>query len=240
MHQDSEAVEDARVIERVRARGWTYIEQFGDEEDLLRLAVGFGEIIDPGVGMSPGMHDGRIYRVAVRRGGEGVQDVHGNTIISTTGRTFGFHTDGYNRTSPPRFVFLLRTDAGPGGPESFVAHVDDAAPHLPRESIATLASARFPSAHGPIALMVQGVFDRPSIQMNPTEIAQWEGREGNPLLGEAEHLAISQLLQHLEHAAARFTIEPGGCLVLDNWRTCHGRSAMEPDNLRALARVWVG
>ena len=88
--------------ELLRDDAVAYVENVGSEDHLLALAEQLGEVIEPGVAMPSGAHDGRVYSVEVRNQGRGVDDQHGNVILSSTNQPFPAHTDGYNRSEPPR------------------------------------------------------------------------------------------------------------------------------------------
>jgi alpha-ketoglutarate-dependent taurine dioxygenase len=189
--------------------------------------------------MGPQLHDGRVYEVAVREAGKGLTDQHGNTIVSTTAHSFELHTDGYNRPEPPRFVFLLRTDGGVGGPASFVSRSDQAIARLNASTRDALTRAEYPSAAGPIPLLDVPAPSLHRLRFNGTEIEQWSGRGPNPDLGDQQRETLHALAHELRSVRATFTIAPGDCLVLDNWRVCHGRASMSRSSKRVLSRVWV-
>jgi alpha-ketoglutarate-dependent taurine dioxygenase len=220
--------------------GALYVTGVGQEDDLLGLAAALGEIVTPGVGMGAGMHDGKLYSVKVRDGGRGRVDEHGHVILSTTHREFPLHTDAYNRAQPPRFVLLLRSDDGPDDTPSHVSDAVTALADAPDDLLQVLSEPLFPSALGPLRLLERTATGSSRLRFNEEETARWGEREDvNPPLEPRARQALAALGERLRAARDTFTIAPHDCLVLDNWRSCHGRSAMTPGSTRVLQRAWV-
>jgi Taurine catabolism dioxygenase TauD, TfdA family len=223
------------------ADGVLYVEGVEREDDLLVIAAELGQTIAPGVGMSAGMHDGKLYSVKVRDEGRGLRDEHGHVILSTTYRAFPLHTDAFNRPQPPRYVLLLRTDEGPD--DVTPSHVSDARLALagvPGDLAHMLLQPSFPSALGLVPLMQTAPRGASRLRFNREEILRWsERREVNPPMDDRAREAVDQLGDRLVAVQETFTIAPHDCLVLDNWRVCHGRGAMTPTSTRVLQRAWV-
>jgi alpha-ketoglutarate-dependent taurine dioxygenase len=79
-----------------------------------------------------------------------------------------------------------------------------------------------------------------ALRVNAHEIEQWQGRAGNPSLDRHDQTVLAHLLAALEEVREEFVIRPDDCLIVDNARMVHGRSAVEPHGGRILQRVWVG
>jgi alpha-ketoglutarate-dependent taurine dioxygenase len=220
--------------------GFVYLTGVGTESRLLELAGGFGTVIAPGswTGRAAGLHDGRVYSVEVRRGGAGVPDQHGNAVISSTNRAFALHTDGYDRPEPPRHVLLLRADDGPDDTVSYVSDAHAALRELDADARAVLARRAFPSSAGPLAVL-EPLDGGVRLRFNKTEIDRWAKSDAQTPLDEELRHAAARLDELLHEHRRSLTIAPSDCLLLDNWRVCHGRSAMPADSRRVLKRVWV-
>jgi hypothetical protein len=220
--------------------GYALIDGLRDTESMVNFLRRFGPIIPPGVAMGHGLHNQITYEVRVRNEGQGVNDEFGNPIISTTSRSFVFHTDGYNSTIPPRYVGLFRTDDSDELPLSSVAdstQLDGVDEGLWDE----LFDARFPSAIGLVPILENiGPFRR--IRFNPVEIRRWSNRiAGLEAQDISEIIAmIDRLSDALSGLAENFVVGQHDCEVLDNWRVCHGRSELQPGSERVVQRVWVG
>ena len=229
--------EDRASLER---DGLLYVEGVTGEAELLALAEQLGEITAPGVWKSGSLYDGRIYSVEVRKGGRGEVDDHGNVIVSSTNQSFALHTDGYSHVEPPRYVLLLRTDQSSDTTLSYVSDSRDALGALDSEVVATLATPAFPSALGPLSLVEPHVGSRGRLRFNGNEVDRWAGEPNkNPPMDARAREAVAELTRSLSDHRQEFTIGSTDCLVIDNWRVCHGRSSMAADSGRVLKRVWV-
>jgi alpha-ketoglutarate-dependent taurine dioxygenase len=217
--------------------GVVYLSNVDDEVRLLEIATSLGACVEPGVGMPAGIHDGRVYSVRTRGDGNGEVDRHGNLILSTTHLEFPLHTDAFNRGKPPHYVLLLRTDSSSSQTVSQVSDAWAALDELPEETIRNLSTEPYPSAEGgrPLLEPIGGVR---RVRFNRREIENWAAQSDLDLpRAAAEALeAFGDALVARQHS---FVIEPGDCLLLDNWRFCHGRSQMAADSERVLRRVWV-
>jgi alpha-ketoglutarate-dependent taurine dioxygenase len=219
--------------------GVLYLEGVRGERELLALAEQLGEITAPGVWKSGSLYDGRIYSVEVRRGGRGEVDDHGNVIVSSTNQAFSLHTDGYSHVEPPRYVLLLRTDQSSDTTLSYTSDARDTLGALDPEVVATLATPVFPSALGPLRLFEPDAGPSGRLRFNGNEVDRWEGEDSNPPMGDRAREAVEVLSQSLSDHRREFPIAPTDCLIVDNWRVCHGRSAIAADSSRILKRVWV-
>jgi alpha-ketoglutarate-dependent taurine dioxygenase len=219
----------------LRTQGAALLEGVTDDNLLLGIAEDLGAVIEPGVGMERGAHDGRIYSVEARDGA-GQRDRHGNLILSTTTAKFPLHTDGYNRADPPRYVLLMRADRSNDQTESFTCDAFAAIGDLPRDTVEVLKRPFFPSARGSVALIDRSNgTDR--LRFNRHEIDNWSAHNG--VLEKYAARAVDALEGALIRQQKSFRIEYGQCLVLDNWRFCHGRTTIAAGSKRVLRRVWV-
>jgi alpha-ketoglutarate-dependent taurine dioxygenase len=220
--------------------GVLYLEGVADEERLLAIAGELGEVVAPGFAMGPEMHDGKVYSIKVRDGGRGVQDQHGHVMLSTTPHAFSLHTDGFNLPEPPRYVLLLRADDSSDETPSHVSDSRRALHGVDDELVRTLSEPLFPSADGPRRLIEPTATGTVRFRFNQEAIESWSQREDvNAPIHARASAAAAQLGDRLLAARESFPIAPHDCLVLDNWRVCHGRGAMAPDSERVLQRAWV-
>jgi alpha-ketoglutarate-dependent taurine dioxygenase len=197
--------------------GAVYVEGLGDDQNLLSFAEQFGELVPPVVDMPANELDPRIYEVGVRNEGAGVRDRQGNVPISTTNQEFPLHTDGFNRSMPPRYVFLLRIDDGDDATPTYVSDAASALENLPADARERVRETVLSSAG-----------DQPVIRFNRQKMDDTPAGD-----------ALDQLSEALRDRREAVVIQPGDCLVVANWRVCHGRSEMPPASSRILHRVWV-
>lgn len=215
--------------------GYVYIDRLRTVDRLARLGRMLGVIVPAGVGMAPDAFANDAYEVRVRDGGAGALDEFGNTIISTTAQAFAFHTDGYNRDPPPRYVLLLRTDGSDELPESFFADTRVILQNPSHESLVErLCQPCYPSATGGQSI----VFNRTAgfVRFNPLEIDRWavdtcgDSSWQEPVQSFGALLGETRVVDYLR---------PGDAVLLDNWRACHGRSELRAASERTVLRMWV-
>jgi hypothetical protein len=226
----------AALDESIRQAGYVIVDGLSETARVLDLLAHLGPVVPPGVAMGPGMHNDKVYEVRVRNDGCGVADNHGNRIISTTPAEFALHTDGYNSSAPPRYVALFRTDSSAEAPVSSLA--DSYRLDLTRWR--QLTEVRFPSAGGPVPIIEATVPQR--IRFNPVETKRWAALSA--VLPPHERAWIARTVDALSDAlsglAETFVLRRHDCLVLDNWRMCHGRSELAASSERVVQRIWVG
>ena len=220
--------------------GIVLIHGLGTLDAALDLATELGDVIEPGFAMTPSLHDGKVYSIEVRNSGRGVVDEFGHIILSTTNRPFELHTDGYNRRPSPHFVVLLRSDTSNDHPLTHLADTRQTIQRLDASTIMSLAEERFPCAHG-LQSVLSAVGHQYVVRLNREEISRWSDKLGNVEGGmSAEHrLALDAFASELASDQAALSMTRGDCLVLDNTRVCHGRSALARDSERTLKRIWI-
>ena len=202
--------------------------------ELRRLARALGRAIPPGAGIPRALRrDDDIYEVKVQDpSGAGLRDGHGNTILSTTASHFPPHTDGYNLVEPPRFVLLLRVDQEDDAPVSSVSDAIAAIASLPAGDRALLRRPLYGSAVGELPVLDK-VSGRSRVRFNAVEMRRWSGARA------CVEQAIGTIAPALQNVERRFRLRRGDCLVMDNWRMCHGRDALSRESKRVLLRMWV-
>jgi alpha-ketoglutarate-dependent taurine dioxygenase len=216
--------------------GPVVVRQLGGRRELLKLASSMGRLMEPGVGMASGLHDGVVYTIEVRNNGLGVTDVYGNVIISSTSREFPLHTDGFNLPVPPRYVLLMRMDDEPRHTPTFIASFEQALDRSPQLRD-HLIGIRVPSARGLVSV-VGSDGSAPTYRLNPEEIERWSD-SAETSVASRDKVVLAELSVALSDVASTVTLETGDLLVLDNWRFSHGRPELDVSSRRRLARVWV-
>jgi alpha-ketoglutarate-dependent taurine dioxygenase len=192
------------------------------DDTLLEVALSLGEIV-------------RDESVEVVNGGAGKPDSFGNILLSSTNDAFRLHTDGYNRTERPHYLVLLRIDNGVELPVTYVADSREAFKTLDDSTLATLKTATFPYARGLTAVISENYFS-----FNLDEIERWSAEQKfGPALFAAQLAAAQRLSSALSAVANHLTLVGRSCLILDNHRVCHGRSALSAVSARKLRRVWI-
>jgi alpha-ketoglutarate-dependent taurine dioxygenase len=228
----------AAVKAAVVASKAVIIRNFGTgetNERLIKLAYALGK---PYGGYSLPEHpleDGLVFRVEVR--GEGVMDPSGEVIYSTTCADIPCHTDGVNRPAPYDLALLhcIRQDASGG--ETVLVQLDELIERLPPDVMGLLREQGYPFAFG-TAPIIAGDGDEVWIRYNAQEMAFYSETGGASLSPQHRH-ALAKLEAALSEPTAqeKFRLSPGECLLIDNKRVLHGRSACSKGGHRLLKRV---
>ncbi|PKL76116.1 MAG: hypothetical protein CVV27_11910 [Candidatus Melainabacteria bacterium HGW-Melainabacteria-1] len=147
---------------------------------------------------------------------------------------FPGHTDCADHAEPSDTVLLLCQQPAVSGGESFVAPLDEILKHLSLSDLLALQAPRFYFRYGylPVLSASKGLhrirYNRLMFEMfqPPEQLA-----ELNPLL--------DRLDQAIQAVAFHFRLTAGDCLILDNQRSVHGRTAFEPaaESARLMKRV---
>lgn len=172
-------------------------------------------------------------------------DPAGRVILSTSADDFPLHTDDTFTAAPVRWVLMHCWRADPaGGGVSVVTDLRDILPDLDAATIARLRVADFPSPYGlapvlfPAAQAAAHVEDPWGIRFNLRDFVGYGERFG-PALSAPQHEALQAVMAAAERHSRRLMLAPGDCLVVDNHRVLHGRSAFAPDSGRLLKRLRV-
>jgi hypothetical protein len=121
---------------------------------------------------------------------------------------------------------------------SFVSDAHAAVRALRPDIRAALLKPVYPSARGPVAVIeAHGGMIR--VRFNFDELERWGARADNRPMDRQSEAAVVELRKRLHSQQESLLIESGDCLILDNWRMCHGRSEMQQASRRVLRRVWV-
>jgi alpha-ketoglutarate-dependent taurine dioxygenase len=152
---------------------------------------------------------------------------------------FDLHTDESFKASPCEFVLMhcWRNDPAGGG-ITLLANSEQAAARLEPWAAALCFRVKFlwRNNYAPILARSRAV-QWPLVRFNAREIA-------GDAIGEDEPDLRARVLPDIFLAAANAAVErvqlkDGDCLVLDNRRVLHGRTAFDPASRRMLKRVWV-
>jgi alpha-ketoglutarate-dependent taurine dioxygenase len=223
----------------LRAHGDAFIVTDVGDDQLLRLCARIGTPFAAGSGFpSATLKNGFVCPVEARGDGEGVKDVDGHLLYSTTNRALPCHTDGFANEVAPDYLLLHCIRPASGSGKSCLVHVDDILLEVDDGVRALMWERSLPSLAG-FKSVLFGSRERPSIRYNGLEIRRMVSR-GVTLSAEATLLAV-----HLETTIARlasaapFTLNVGDLLVVDNRRVLHGRTSFPASSGRLVHRVWL-
>lgn len=213
----------------------------GDNRALRALAATLGATSASGVGAAlnqPNVEADGISRVEAMDVPR--QDPAGRKILSTTAGVFPLHTDDTFVARPARYVLMhcWKADAAGGG-VSQLAHVRDILPQLAAQSRAKLREAAFPSPFGPAPVLWDDAASATScIRYNHRDFVSFSERYGPALTADQARL-LDDVLAAARTCAVDVRLAAGDCLVVDNHRMLHGRTAFNPGSGRLLKRLRV-
>jgi alpha-ketoglutarate-dependent taurine dioxygenase len=225
------------LLARLAEHGWLLVTEvpcWVGNTALLDLAATLGPIKRHGPYLGDLAREGEAVS-RIRALPEPIPDASGKIMQSTMATDHHMHTDESFFATPSRYVLLhcWRPDPAGGG-LNLVADVADVLARLADGERADCARMRYGwrGVEAPIVVAAPGGAP-PRVRFNMREALCLEP---DPAAGDA-------LLQRFAHAAEAAAIElplaQGDCLVLDNWRVLHGRTAFAPDSPRLLKRVGV-
>jgi hypothetical protein len=170
---------------------------------------------------------------------KGLEARPGQYIYSTSEQKFLMHTDGTAFPYPFDLVLLhcFRADANEQQGLSLLLSVDELIKQLSDEEIGILSEPDFPFYFGlaPILKQNAGHF---SIQYNAEELFHFQQQSGIQFSSrQAAALEKLERLLCLEQINTRFTLKPKQCLIINNHRILHGRTALSRRSKRLLKRV---
>jgi hypothetical protein len=169
-------------------------------------------------------------------------DPGGRTVLSTSADEFPLHTDDTFARSPVRSVLMhcWQADAAGGG-VSRVAHVADILAGLAPATVDRLRVPDFPSPFGlaPVLFAPEaGHGNAPCIRFNQRDFVSYGERYG-PTLAPDQLAALEQVLDAASRCVQELMLSREDCLVVDNRRVLHGRTAFSPRSGRLLKRLRV-
>jgi Taurine catabolism dioxygenase TauD, TfdA family len=225
-----------RLISQHRSVLIQYFPNHESNHLLIKLAKSLGRPDTRDALRDHPLEDGMVFRV--ERRGEGIRDSRGVVLYSTTHAGFPSHTDGSGKPDPYDAVLLYCVRQDPSGGESFLITLDELVRHLDVKTIGVLRTTTFPVPFG-LAPIVSGQGPDMWIRYNADELSlyahlrriEFTESQKNALADLAETVSM------LERKEPTIRMSPGDCLVIDNKRALHGRSAFSADGGRLLKRI---
>jgi|GEM_PF-6577543 len=182
------------------------------------------------------LEDDYIYRVQFD--GEGSQGV-----ISQTRLKFPLHTDAFRAPQIPAYMLLLVVKQADQGGESQFLHIDEITNDLPQAVLQTLEKDTYIFPSGVSRTILTKTASGYEIAYNPYDIAGIPVSERNV---DAQEAFAEKMSRHvfdfyrtLESSPLKTSVrlQAGDCIVLDNKKVLHARSAYSGSRL--LKRMWV-
>ena len=232
-----------KVLKHLANHGGVVVRRFPDDDDssyLLDFAQRLGEV-RPHIGRAAttrrnSNRPALVYHIRARE--RPMRNSRRQTITSQTSSKFRLHTDQYFQACVPDTVVLLCCEADEHGEgRSLIAHVDDVVRRLRSADIEELEMRQFPHPSQAVSILtrVDGAWH---IRYNWDYIGG-QFRALNNDVSQAAAVALRNLYHAAEESVVDLLLSPNECLILDNYRTLHGRRDFSPDSRRVFKRVRV-
>jgi len=229
-----------RVKSLVESLGMAMIKNMNidSNDELVELSHFMGNLQAPfAEDLKEQVEDGFVYRVTSTASSS-------KRAISQTNKEFLLHTDGTKSNVVPDFIALMMIKPAISGGQSVFLDSWSVLSNFTDSELQGILSLSYQTRFGKRKILeVKG--DRFQIKFNPYELA----KELNPSLtitgdldvGNAfnEQPLISQLCRIFSTSGKclKYYLSPGDCIILDNRRILHGRTAFH--GTRLLKRVWI-
>jgi len=207
------------------------------EKGLLQnLAKSLGKISLSGINVSGNvLEDGFIHRVEVKE--EPLKDKAGYNILSSTAEVFACHTDDYFSENPVDVVILHCVIPDEFGGESIIAYIKDIIDVLDTNTIEILSQPTYPVHFGKVSVLEKDI-NGYKIRYNRLEIERASETTGVSL-NEEQLNALDNLDNAINKTQVIFKLKKNDCLILNNKKLVHGRTAISKGSNRLLRRVRI-
>lgn len=228
------------MVADLDAQGWAVVPGLALDPDnaaLLRLGRRLGQVSLNGYKPdAPDAEPEGVKRVEALS--QPKLDPANEPVLSTTHRHFGLHTDDFFTAQPVRWVLMHCWQPDPtGGGRSLLADVRQIVPRLSAGALQRLQQPDFPGPAGwqPI---LQATARGWQVRFNHRDMVAFAACFG-PALAPDQRAALDELDEVASVVASSLQLAPGDCLVVDNHRVLHGRTAFDAHSHRLLKRLRV-
>lgn len=173
-----------------------------------------------------------IHQVQVQK--EQLKDNDGFAILSTTHLEFNCHTDGYFDSHPIDIVILQCVIPDQSGGDSTIVFLEDLISQLDFETIEALKQPIFPSRCGNIAILTEDDHGL-SIRYNRLELDRGAILH-NIKLSSWQIKVLEKLDLAIESSKIYLKLMPYDCLIVNNKKVLHGRTALSSEKSNRLVR----
>jgi alpha-ketoglutarate-dependent taurine dioxygenase len=231
------------LFQTVLQKGWAVFPNLAmdaDNASLLALGKRLGKISMQGSFVeSPNFEEHGVNRVESMD--VPMLDGAGNEVFSTNAKDFPLHTDDTFSATPCRFVLMHCWQADrSGGGVSWLAHIDEIMAIMPPDLLQRLERSLYTAPFGYTSVLKKAEQGHWRVQFNQTnmkafarlrfQMSHLDAQKWNDL--KAFEALAMQCLHHI-------ALNTGDCIVVDNHRALHGRSAFDAGSGRLLKRLRV-
>jgi alpha-ketoglutarate-dependent taurine dioxygenase len=206
-----------------------------DNAVLVRLARRLGPLSSAGIGTNKAVvEDQYVHRIS---NSFSIADEQGYPIISTTSDAFPLHTDCFFHFAPIPFVILHCWIPSDGGGVTLLSSVDDIVGELSQSTIRHLQECFVYTPYGSVPLLLKDGHSY-RIQYNRHHINKFSSFYNKEY---SDHeLGLFDLLDHVALRVSMCTaLSKEDCLIINNQRCLHGRTAFPVTGSRLLKRILI-
>jgi len=206
-----------------------------DERDLLvLLANSLGTVSQHDVS-APDDANHQIHQIAPKE--TPVIDSDGFPILSTSLLAFPSHTDDYFESKPADLVMFNCVRQAEDGGTSLIAHLKLILERLDGDTIETLKQPNFPARFGLTPLLTES---EAGLLIRYNRLETERGAQLlNYQLEPAQIQALDAFDAAIDAVQIQFKLRENDCIVINNSRILHGRTAITNGSNRLLRRVKI-
>jgi alpha-ketoglutarate-dependent taurine dioxygenase len=229
------------LFQAVQLHGWAVfpgIEPEPANAALLSLGRRFGMTSWQGTRSgAPNLENDGVNRV--EKMDTPMRDAIGNPVLSSNSEEFPLHTDDSYSPNPARYVLMHCWQADvAGGGESWLAHVDQIAALASPDLLERLSTQPYTTPYGSATVLRRGKDARWAIRFNKRDMIGFAHLRCTFLSQQKrDDLAAFELLAM--QCKEKVSLRQGDCIVVDNHRVLHGRSAFNPASGRLIKRLRI-
>jgi alpha-ketoglutarate-dependent taurine dioxygenase len=227
-------------LHELHTKGWVvvpHIERDTNNASLLALGRQLGELSGQGSHKgAPNLENDGVNRV--ENMDKPMRDAVGNAVLSSNADVFPLHTDDSYSPRPARYVLMHCWQADENGGESWLAHVDKIVALAPSDLIERLTTRLYTTPYGSAPVLRRDAQQQWRVRFNQRDMIGFAKLRSTLITGQQRSdLAAFETLamKCLEKVALR----TGDCIVVDNHRALHGRSAFNPASRRLIKRLRI-
>lgn len=159
----------------------------------------------------------------------------GDVFQSTTGNAIAVHTDEFFKKDSAQIILLHCINPDRHGGESLIAYFGDVILALSEEDIVDLRRPLFPSPFGKVPVIF-GRTDDPEVRYNRRVISESVANYQNEIPGNIINL-LDRFESTVKEKLTYYRLQKDECLIIQNNKVLHGRTALSLSNQRHLIRV---
>lgn len=172
-----------------------------------------------------------------------MRDAVGNAVLSSNAEEFPLHTDDSYSPEPARYVLMHCWQAdSAGGGVSWISHVDRMLALAPPDLIARLSTQKYTTPYGSAPVLWRSSErdeqQRWCIRFNRRDMIGF-AKLRFQFMSEQLRRDLATLEQLAMQCMEKVALQKGDCIVVDNHRVLHGRSAFDPSSGRLMKRLRI-